>query len=125
MLLHKYQIYFMYLQYSNICLHISSLSACTSGYNISNYSQHANVNTEIAEQRNSTLRKLDSMLSYMNFDTFMMHAKIFFWFRSKITMATLKGYPDVKSEYHELFLQLKTIYSTKIKIYVYINFSPS
>lgn len=50
------------------------------------------------------------MLSYMTLDNFMLHIKLFFWFRSKVTLAALN--PDAKhSEYDGLFKKIKGVYS--------------
>ena len=41
------------------------INACNDGYNLSRYSQYKTINSEVAKQRNSTLRKLDSKLAYV------------------------------------------------------------
>ena len=58
-------------------------SGCSRGYNIRIYGQEmAQINTQTAEQRNSTLRRLKAMLSYMSQQNFVAHLALFIWFRN-------------------------------------------
>jgi hypothetical protein len=75
---------------------MSFVSGCHSGYNLSIYSQFNDVNTQVAEQRNATLKKLKSMLSYMNKENFVNHLKIFLWFRSMISLIKIEKNIPVK-----------------------------
>ena len=61
------------------------LTGCSEGYNIRNYvHQLDGINTHMAELRNSAVRRLKAMLSYMNQDNFMSHLKLDLWFRNTI-----------------------------------------
>ena len=60
---------------------IHFLSGCPEGYSLGIYPQFKDINTQVAEQRNATLKKIKPMLSYMNFDMSKPY-KLFIWFRS-------------------------------------------
>ena len=76
---------------------------CHEGYNISCYAHLQTIKTQVAEQRNATLKKLRSLLSYMTMNHFMIHAKLFFWFRSMVTKGGTSNTSDWK--------QLSSLYS--------------
>lgn len=80
------------------------------GYNSGKYMQYRNVNTQVAEQRNTTLKKPKSMLSYMNIDIFMIHLKIFMWFRSMIALTVLD--PNPRIDNMDVFRRLSKLYFT-------------
>ena len=61
----------------------SLFSACAESYNLQHYAQYRDVNSQINEQRNSSLKKLKSQLSYMTKDNFISHCKLFFWHRNR------------------------------------------
>ena len=46
------------------------LTGCSRGYNIGEYAIYQNINSQVAEQRHSQLRKLKSMLSTWTAVTF-------------------------------------------------------
>ena len=72
-----------YNYWSNVIFH--HLSGCSRGYNIRLYVQElSTINTQIAEQRNSTLRRLKAMLSYMSQKNFIDHLSLFIWFRNVV-----------------------------------------
>lgn len=87
------------------CNHVG----CHVGYNLSIYLQHREVNTQVAEQRNATLKKLKSMLSYMNIENFTNHLKLFMWFRSMINIIKLDQNIPLKDV--SLFKSLLPTYS--------------
>ena len=60
-------------------------SACADSYNVSKYPGFEKINTQVNEQKNSTLKVLKSQLSYMTEDNFLKHCKIFMWQRNKVT----------------------------------------
>ena len=85
-------------------------SGCHSGYNLDSYLQFSKINSQVAEQRNSTLKRLKSMLSYMNHEHFINHVKLFMWFRSMLSI--VKTRKDISSLSHSsLFQKLIKVYS--------------
>ena len=64
--------------------HQSNHKACSQAYNISKYPKLNNVNTQIAEQLNNSLRKLSTVVAYSNFETYLKIIQIF------ITVKNLK-----------------------------------
>ena len=64
--------------------HQSNHKACSQAYNISKYPAMSNVNTQIAEQLNNSLRKLSTVVAYSNFQTYLRIIQIF------ITLKNLK-----------------------------------
>ena len=85
------------------------IAGCHLGYCLNMYLQHRNLNTQVAEQRNATLKKLRSMLSYMSLDNFTSHLKIFLWFRSMLSLSSLV--PDLPIANIPFFKQLSAVYS--------------
>ena len=59
-------------------------NSCSQAYNISKYPEMNDVNTQIAEQLNNSLRKLSTVLAYSNFQTYLRIIQIF------ITIKNLK-----------------------------------
>ena len=55
---------------------------CADSYDVSRYRRFIGTNTQINEQRNSTLKVLKSQLSYMNKKNFIDHCKLFMWYRN-------------------------------------------
>ena len=64
--------------------HQSNHKACSQAYNISKYPKLNNINTQIAEQLNNSLRKLSTVVAYSNFETYLKIIQIF------ITVKNLK-----------------------------------
>ena len=58
--------------------------ACSKGYDISKYPVMNDINTQIAEQLNNSLRKLSTVVAYSNFQTYLRIIQIF------ITVKNLK-----------------------------------
>ncbi|KAL3865224.1 hypothetical protein ACJMK2_006839 [Sinanodonta woodiana] len=83
------------------------------GYNVSHYLQYGQLNSQVAEQCNSTLKRLKTMLSYMNVDNFKNHLRLFLWFRSMISLSML--HPDLPVKDIQLFRDLSKVYS-KLKV---------
>ena len=80
------------------------------GILIGNIPTVKDINTQVAEQRNATMKKIKPMLSYMNFDNFMRNCKLFIWFRSMIVSAS--RYDQLPIRDFNFFVQLKKVYST-------------
>ena len=57
--------------------HQSNHKACSQAYNISKYPEMNNINTQIAEQLNNSLRKLSTVVAYSNFETYLRIIQIF------------------------------------------------
>ncbi|KAL3889332.1 hypothetical protein ACJMK2_001676, partial [Sinanodonta woodiana] len=83
------------------------------GYNVSHYLQYGQLNSQVAEQCNSTLKRLKTMLSYMNVDNFKNHLRLFLWFRSMISLSML--HPDLPVKDVQVFRDLSKVYS-KLKV---------
>ncbi|KAL3871729.1 hypothetical protein ACJMK2_039712 [Sinanodonta woodiana] len=66
-----------------------------------------------AEQRNSTLKRLKTILSYMNVDYFKNHLRLFLWFRRMISLSML--HPDLPVKDIQVFRDLSKVYS-KLKV---------
>ena len=64
--------------------HQSNHVGCSQAYNIDNYPEMSQVNTQIAEQLNNSLRKLSTVVAYSNFQTYLKIIQIF------ITIKNLK-----------------------------------
>lgn len=60
-------------------LHWFNHRGCNDGYNINEYAQFSSLNSQAAEQCNSSLGKLKSMLSYMTNKIFHLHCKFYLW----------------------------------------------
>lgn len=60
-------------------LHWFNHRGCNGGYNINEYAQFSSLNSQAAEQCNSSLGKLKSMLSYMTNKNFHLHCKFYLW----------------------------------------------
>ncbi|XP_063427966.1 uncharacterized protein LOC134711349 isoform X2 [Mytilus trossulus] len=89
------------------CNHVG----CHIGYNLDNYLQYKWINSQVAEQRNSTLKKLKSMLSYMNLKNFTTHCNFFLWFRNMLTLARMDNDLFVNTDF-KLFCHLSKVYTT-------------
>ena len=59
------------------CQHQTNQKACSQAYNISKYPEMNNINTQIAEQLNNSLRKLSTVVAYSNFETYLRIIQIF------------------------------------------------
>lgn len=57
--------------------------ACSQGYNMRNYDFLTDLNSEINEQQNATTKKLKTQVSYMNENNFIMHCKLYIWYRNQ------------------------------------------
>ena len=55
---------------------------CSQGYNISQYPQFSDMNTQVVEQSNSLLKRIKSSVSYMNAPNFMKHLKFYLWYHN-------------------------------------------
>lgn len=77
---------------------------CSEGYNISLYPTLRTYNTQIAEQINSVIKPLAPMVSYMEYENFMMFCKLYIWHKNMIRL--LGTFPEGVFQYKEMFLQL-------------------
>ena len=57
-------------------------SACSAGYKVGDYPQYAHINSQAAEQTNSSLQRIKIQLSYMNENNFLWHCRYFPWARN-------------------------------------------
>ncbi|XP_056021296.1 uncharacterized protein LOC125649645 isoform X2 [Ostrea edulis] len=64
-------------------LHWFNHRGCNDGYNLNEYVQFNTINSQAAEQCNSSLGKLKSMLSYMTNYNFHLHCKFYLWVLNK------------------------------------------
>ena len=62
--------------------HQSNHTNCSEAYNIANYPSMNNVNTQVAEQLNNSLRKLSTVVAYSNFETYLKIIDIFIRIRN-------------------------------------------
>ena len=83
-------------------------SGCSNGYNLSQYPQFNDLNTQVAEQRNSFLVKLKPMLSYMNLDNFISHCRFFCYFRNMLLLSVLD--PNSTLQHIQMFVHLAKFY---------------
>ncbi|XP_076147300.1 uncharacterized protein LOC143131543 [Alosa pseudoharengus] len=67
-------------------LHWRNHSGCNCGYNADLYPQFSGVNTQIAEQFNSRLKRLKYHLPYMSRDHFIRHIQLYLWYHSRNTV---------------------------------------
>ncbi|XP_041931359.1 uncharacterized protein LOC121694974 isoform X1 [Alosa sapidissima] len=74
-------------------LHWRNYSGCNAGYQLDVYLQHQDINSQLAEQSNSLLKKLKSQLSYMNRDNFIGHLRLFLWHKSRKIINNMRVIP--------------------------------
>jgi hypothetical protein len=72
---------------------------CSEGHNVSMYPQYKDLNTQVAEQSNSSIYRLRSMLCYTNQDNFHKFLKLFLAYRNCLARSR-HGMPV---QYPELF----------------------
>ena len=58
--------------------HLSNHTTCSSSYDMSNYKFLDNVNSQICEQRNNSLRKMATSLAYYKFNNYLRILELFF-----------------------------------------------
>lgn len=63
--------------------HVSLIIGCCEGYNTSRYPQFVELNTQLVEQSNASLKRIKSSLSYMNSTNFLNHCKFFLWYHNR------------------------------------------
>lgn len=59
---------------------IIMIIGCSVAYKMSDYPQYQGLNSQLVEQRNSTLHKIKSSLSYMNKENFLLHCSFYLWY---------------------------------------------
>ena len=90
-----------FLLYYNICVierriwiadhaWLILISGCCGGYNINAYDHLKTINTQVEEQRNTTLVKLKSSISYQHQDKFFLSLQTFLSFRNIIHSLQLR-----------------------------------
>ncbi|XP_028394477.1 uncharacterized protein LOC114518672 [Dendronephthya gigantea] len=67
-------------------LHWADHTGCSSAYHISCYPDYDYLNSQIAEQSNSGLKKIKGPLSYMNDENFSRHCSFYLWFKNREIM---------------------------------------
>ena len=92
-------------------LHWRNHSGCSGAYNISSYPQYDRLNSQVAEQHNSALKRLSSMVCYMDLHNFILVLKIFMWFRNSLHV--VQNFPHLKIQYKDVFLKLARVYCLK------------
>ncbi|XP_038077318.1 uncharacterized protein LOC119745165 [Patiria miniata] len=60
-------------------LHWPNHTACSVGYKLDGYSKYKAINSQVAEQMNSSLQRIKVQLSYMAQDNFLWHCRFFLW----------------------------------------------
>ncbi|XP_067949054.1 uncharacterized protein [Watersipora subatra] len=93
--LHKYAInrdpgFFAKTKFLVDGFHWGNHTGCTTGYNSGCYIQYKDLNTQVAEQRNATLKKLKSSLSYMHEENFFEHLRVFLSFHNAIAITNMR-----------------------------------
>jgi len=69
--------------------HWKNHTACAPSYNLSLYQEYDGLNSQINEQRNSTLKKVKNQLSYMSPSNFVNHCKLLLWYCNQKKILTL------------------------------------
>ncbi|XP_062376267.1 uncharacterized protein LOC134064364 [Sardina pilchardus] len=64
-------------------LHWKNHTGCNGGYNMDLYPQFSALNSQVAEQFNSRLKRLKHHLPYMSRENFIRHVKLFLWYHSR------------------------------------------
>ena len=82
-------------------------SACSEGYNISRYPAFSKLNSQAAEQLNSAIKPLASMLCYMQHDNFIQFTKLHIWFRNMLRK--YKTAPHDNFSYAFVFLAMSNL----------------
>lgn len=67
-----------------IIVYFFIISGCSEAYNLSRYPQWDALNSQAAEQANSSLKNIKASLSYMNQKNFISHCKYFLWYRNML-----------------------------------------
>ena len=109
---------FCVLYRNNLCIDISVTEffkfyyllfpGCSQAYNMNNYPGMRNLNSQVAEQRNSQIKPLSSMLSYMTRENFMLMLKIHMIFRNYLHMA--RSCPGKRFQYKDFIVNLMHAY---------------
>ena len=60
-----------------------SLTGCSIGYEMNRYPQFQSINSQVVEKANSIIQKIKGPLAYMNAENFMIHLKLFLWYRNR------------------------------------------
>ncbi len=86
---------------------LTLLSACSEGYRAKNYPALQGVNTQVAEQRHSLLKRLKPMVSYMDSENFVNVVSLFCWFRNNLKRVANGA---VTNQHRDQFKQLAAIF---------------
>ena len=80
---------------------------CCEGYNMKLYPMLNMYNSQAAEQCNSCIKPLASMVSYMEYDNFFLFTKLHIWHRNMLRI--VKYNPEREIAYKDYFLTLSRV----------------
>ncbi|XP_046858810.1 uncharacterized protein LOC124452271 [Xenia sp. Carnegie-2017] len=75
--------------------HWRNHSGCSEGYDINRYPILKTHNSQAAEQCNSVMKPLASMVSYMEYDNFLLFSKLYIWYRNMLRIIKCNPGRDV------------------------------
>ncbi|CAB4029387.1 Hypothetical predicted protein [Paramuricea clavata] len=84
--------------------HWKNHSGCCEGYNMKLYPTLTVHNSQAAEQCNSAIKPLASMVSYMEYQNFLLFSKLYIWYRNMLRIVKLNPERDVP--YKDYFLAI-------------------
>ncbi|XP_046863953.1 uncharacterized protein LOC124457814 isoform X2 [Xenia sp. Carnegie-2017] len=87
--------------------HWKNHSGCCEGYNMKLYPMLNMYNSQAAEQCNSCIKPLASMVSYMEYDNFFLFTKLHIWHRNMLRI--VKYNPEREIAYKDYFLTLSRV----------------
>ncbi|XP_046842129.1 uncharacterized protein LOC124436230 [Xenia sp. Carnegie-2017] len=87
--------------------HWRNHSGCSEGYDINRYPILKTHNSQAAEQCNSVMKPLASMVSYMEYDNFLLFSKLYIWYRNMLRIIKCNPGRDVPER--ETFLAISNI----------------
>ena len=73
---------------------------CSMAYNMDKYKDLDNINSQISEQRNNSLRKLSNTLAFYKFDSYMKVLEIFFGL-TNLKIKNVIASPSTKDAYSD------------------------
>lgn len=93
-------------------------AGCSESYNISLWPSMRNINSQVAEQRNASLKALAKMLSYMSQENFMLMLTSHIWFRNMLQICQ----QSPCSQYAEYFSRLKSTYCKTLSVWFFLEY---
>ena len=73
---------------------------CCQAYNINNFKKRDSLNTQVAEQRNSVLKPLQSFLCYVSEKNFHTFLRLYIWYNNNISLSQFTDHPQ---QYKQVF----------------------